>query len=344
MYNKDYIMITLTRKNLYNPLKRGWTRIIASLFLALVSFVLVSNPHFLLTSPGGDFGWAIRAARDLVNRSDPYNYSFDINHIPYPLIAAFVGLPFIKMLNSIAGAVFFSASTFLLALGMTRNGQYWKLLFFLSYPYIEAARCVQWAVLIMCIPFYSDLLFLAFAKPHIGIPATLLEKPTHRGLIISLTVIAFSLIIYPLWPLRWISQIGQFGGYIPILLPFGFLLLLSALVIKTPKGRYLFLLSILPKRAFYDSAMLFLIPESKREMLVMVLISWLAFSRYLVPHPFYNPAVIIYLFSLFMVLSHSSKFWLKQKQKLSINKKGDAVILVCSNFDASSTNTRLPLR
>ena len=271
-------------------------------------FVTVLGPRFM--APGGDFVfWAVRAARDLLAGRDPYAYPFHAGAIPYPLPAAFVGLPFVKLEAGLAGALFMALSSTLLAFGLTRQGKYWRLLVFLSYPYLEALETVQWSPLVMSLALFPDLLPLALAKPQVGLPAAVYHKPTRRGLILSGLVLLASLAVYPLWPVRWLSQVGPFGGYVPILLPFGFFLSLAALRISRPSGRLLLAMSILPRRAFYDSLLLWLIPEHWVEMLVLNLASFLALGLVLPDRRAYH--LLVYYTALFLVLRPAS--WLVRR-------------------------------
>src|SRR5262245_18355848 len=90
-----------------------------------------------------DFQWAIRAARYLLARENPYNTPLE----QYPMTAALFGLPFVRMIPEVAAAAFFGISSALLAFGVTREG-FWRLLVFLAYPYWAAILTAQWSPLI----------------------------------------------------------------------------------------------------------------------------------------------------------------------------------------------------
>src|SRR5690349_4248310 len=62
-----------------------------------------------------------------------------------PITAA---LPFLLLLPlplDLAASLFIGLSSALLVFGLTRTGQYWRLLVFLSFPYWYAVLTIQWA-------------------------------------------------------------------------------------------------------------------------------------------------------------------------------------------------------
>src|ERR1700675_3491410 len=67
---------------------------------------------------GADFRWAIHLAQRVVARQNPYDTSYE----QYPLPAAFVALPFLRLPPEIAAGIFYGISSALLAFGLTRAG------------------------------------------------------------------------------------------------------------------------------------------------------------------------------------------------------------------------------
>jgi hypothetical protein len=95
-----------------------------------------------------------------------------------------------------------------------------------------------------------------------------------------LAMLGLSLLVLPGWPLDWSADHEQPEGHSPaaLILPLGPLLLLAALRWKTPKGRLLFSLSLLPQMPFfYDQLLLWLIPASLAQGLALSGLSWVAF-------------------------------------------------------------------
>ena len=64
-----------------------------------------------------DFHWAIYLAQRLVARQNPYDTSDE----QYPLPAALVALPFLRLPPDVAAGLFYGISSFLLALALTRE-------------------------------------------------------------------------------------------------------------------------------------------------------------------------------------------------------------------------------
>jgi hypothetical protein len=258
-----------------------WTlsvRLLVSLVIGGLSGVLAVSPRFLLTGPGGDFaGWAVRAARDLVTGKDPYGYRVSPLAVPYPLPAAFVGFPCAALPDRWAGGVFAGASAALLAFGVTRERQWWRLLLFASYPYVESLRCVQWPPLLLTAALYPTLLPLTLIKPHLGLPLLLRARITPRSVVLTILVLVASLAIYPTWPFVWLRQIAPYRGVAPVqLLPLGPLLVLALLRWRDRDSYYLFLMAVLPKRAFYDHLLLWLLPRTAWGMAALTSLSWAA--------------------------------------------------------------------
>jgi hypothetical protein len=78
----------------------------------------------------------------------------------------------------------------------------------------------------------------------------------------------------PKWPLLWLRQTGNYEHFIPILVLPGVLLLLALLRYRQREARLLFLSALMPQRWFFDSFILWLIPQSRREIIWTVFFSW----------------------------------------------------------------------
>lgn len=107
--------------------------------------------------PGaGDFGVALETAGALIAGRDPYDFEPNAAHVPYPLPVALFGLPFLSLTPSAAAATFIGLSATLLTWGVCRQGQLWRLLLLLSWPFLDAVIVAQWTPLIT-----SNLVFPA---------------------------------------------------------------------------------------------------------------------------------------------------------------------------------------
>lgn len=250
-------------------------RLVASLIVAVLSALVTWAAQTYVTAwPGGDFSQSILAARDLLAGLDPYARRPDSYWVPYPLPAAFVALPFSFCAMTIGAALFMGVSAGLLAFGLTRDGNFDRLLIFDAMPFWFALVWAQWTPFIMAAAFIPALLPVVLIKPQIALPVAL-TRLTRIGIYCCIAVGLLSLAIYPTWPLVWLSQIGQYQKFFPILsLPFGPFLLLALLRWRDKDARLLLLAALMPQRMFYDAFILWLIPKTKREMLATVTVSW----------------------------------------------------------------------
>jgi hypothetical protein len=218
----------------------------------------------------GDFGWAIHLAQRFLAGQNPYDTSYE----QYPFTAGLFALPFVRVRPELAAGVFYGIGSALLAFGVTRNG-YHRLAIFLAYPYWIGLLTVQWCTVIAASAFFPLLLPVTMAKPQVGLPI-FLSRLSRRGLAACLMVGLLSLILMPHWPLLWIGQMGYYQHFFAILVLPGPLVLLALLRYRDRDARLLLLTSFMPQRWFFDSFTLWLIPRSRREIVVTVFFSWCA--------------------------------------------------------------------
>jgi hypothetical protein len=128
----------------------------------------------------------------------------------------------------------------------------------------------------MSMAFFPILLPLTLAKPTTAGPVGLLHL-TKRGILLSVAVGLLSLALIPSWPLRWLANLNQHNNFMPLLTIPG-ILLLAALLRYKDRDVWLFLLvALVPQRLFYDQLNLWLIPQSKRDLIGTALMSWVGF-------------------------------------------------------------------
>src|SRR5215470_5624948 len=164
------------------------TRLLLSCALGIFAgvFCWYLMSHF--NQGAADFGWAIRAASDLLAKRNPYATPGQL----YPLPAALFGLPFVHVRPPIAAGIFYGLSSALLALGVTRQG--WQhLLIFFAYPYWAGMLAVQWIPLIMASSFFWWLMPAALSKPQIGLPIVV-SRSERKGVLLCLAVLVLSLL------------------------------------------------------------------------------------------------------------------------------------------------------
>jgi hypothetical protein len=227
-------------------------------------FFLVHSLH----EGAGDFSWAIHLVRQLLARQTPYDTPLE----QYPLTAGLFALPFVRLPPEFAAGLFYGLSSSLLAFGLTRHG-YHRLLVFLAYPYWVGLLTVQWSTVIAASAFFPLLLPVTMAKPQVGLPV-FLTHCNRRSLLACIGVALLSLIVMPRWPLLWIGQMGYYQHFIAVLVLPGPLVLLALMRYRERDARLLFLTSLMPQRWFFDTFILWLIPKSRREILVTVFFSW----------------------------------------------------------------------
>jgi hypothetical protein len=246
-------------------------RMLVATLIGCVSGMLCWLIH--LGPDPNDFRWALGAAQDILKGHDPYAYSFSAKGGPYPLTAVAFSFPFVWFEPRLAGALFFGTSSGLLAFGLTRDS-YARLLIFLAFPYWMAMLCVQWSPLIMAAALFPWLFPATLAKPQIGLPI-LLTHWSWRSLAVCSGFVIVSLLLMPNWPLRWLSQIGTWPYYVPMLaFPLGPILALGLWRRDRTEAHLLLLTSLTPQHWFFDSFILWFIPKTRREILVTCLLSW----------------------------------------------------------------------
>ncbi len=232
--------------------------------------------------PGpGDFNWALSTAADLLAGRDPYGFTPTADRIPYPLPVALFGLPLLGLPARVAAAVFFGCSSGLLAWGVLRSGEPWRLLVLLSWPFCFALVFAQWSVLIAAAWYLPTLApVVALVKPQTAAPIVLARVRAWRQLVPAGLLLGASLVVYPAWPLRWLAMLGSYERLIPALVwPWGPLVLglaLASVAARRADDRSLALLGIvcLPLRAAYDLVALWLLVPGPLSALCLTVLSW----------------------------------------------------------------------
>lgn len=250
---------------------RGAAALAGGLVCGLFMLVLASNFEWKLM----DMAWAWHAARDLVTGRDPYRHPLDWGLVPYPLTAAVLVLPLAWLPGAWGAALLFFGVGSGLVWGLTRGGQWWRLLLFLGPSFLMAMWCVQWSPLLLLALLFPALGAVVLAKPTLGAAVAVLI-PWTRGRVTAVVVVAvLSLAWQPDWPLRWLAGTAGFQGFIPVWTLPGVLLLLAARHWRKPEARLLLLLAFVPQHSlYYDQLLLWMIPRSRRQMLLLSYSAW----------------------------------------------------------------------
>ena len=280
-------------------------RLLIAAVIGVVSGLLCYGYQVVSARGAGDFGWSLRLVPDLLAGRDPYAYPVELTPMAYPVTAALIAAPFSILPGNVAAGVFFGLSSGLLAFGLIRGGEWWRLLVFLAFPYWHALQVVQWSPLLFAVALFPALLPLTLAKPHIGFPIAM-TRLTWRRAAACAAFGLFSLVWLPDWPLRWLGHQAAPEQYLPPLaiLPFGPLVLLALLRWRDDQARFLLLMAAVPQRLFYDVFVLWLIPQTARQVLVLAGLSWIVYFGW-----FFWPAggmalavALLYLPALALVL------------------------------------------
>jgi hypothetical protein len=258
------------------PQRSQWAHIIIAIIIGMVAMGICYWARQRVFPGPGDFNWALETAKALVAGRDPYDFEPSALKVPYPLPVALFGAPFITLPPSFAAALFFGCTSGLLAFGILRSDKPWRLLVFLSFPYLYALIFAQWSPFVMAAWFFPQLApLLVTIKPHIALPVALATR-NKIGVVIAAIVILISLLIYPTWPLRWLGMTRDFEYVIPLLLlPIGPALLCALIRWREPKAQLLLCMAALPFRGAYDLVCLYLLPNNATQMTIFFILSWI---------------------------------------------------------------------
>lgn len=265
-------------------------RVIVAVGLAMLSAIVCYAYSSAFRPNAGDIAMPLCMARAVIEGDDAYTrcQGFQSDGVTpntaNPITTALIVMPLLVFPPQIAAALFIGLSTGLLSFGLTRGGLE-RLIVLLAFPYWQAVQVVQWSPMLFATALLPALLPLTLAKPHLGAPIALTRLTLWRAVACA-ALLGVSLLLVPTWPWRMLGRIGAPGDYqSPILmLPLGPALALALLRWRSPRARLLLLLALVPQRTFYDCFLLWLIPETRRETLVLVVLSWVCYyAWYLAP-------------------------------------------------------------
>jgi|SRR6185295_13784288 len=226
-----------------------------------------------------DLTWPLRGARQLLAGHNSYadpalgpgrDYPADAP-LYYPLPALLLVLPLTPLPDPIAAALFIGLSVALLTYAHRTHPALLGML--LSAPLWVAVVYGQWSPLLTAAAGLPWLGCILAAKPSIG-AALWLARPARRALLAGAGIVLISLLVWPQWPLAWLTNVGAGRHTAPILtLP---LLALGLLRWKDDRARLILLLSLAPQFAgsSYDHLPLWLAMRTPRQALALAVASW----------------------------------------------------------------------
>jgi hypothetical protein len=243
-----------------------------------------------------DFDHLHAAAQFVVHGRDPYPLIGPTEReyrnswpLYYPLPAVLAVAPLAPLsVNAARGVfVFVISALFGYALAVS-GGTRWRFAILLSLPFIESVLIAQW----------SPLFFAMWTLPWLG--ALAVVKPNHAIAILAgrskawpigvaigggvvLTAVSFA--VQPGWFGEWLDIVRSAHHITaPVTRPWGMFLLIAAAKWRRPEARLLLVLAVIPSTpGFYETLVLFLVPVTMPEILVLVALG--QFADILVPSP-----------------------------------------------------------
>jgi hypothetical protein len=228
-----------------------------------------------------DFRNILIPAREWLTGNDiylPYKLNLDTLSVPYPFTTYLFAVPFTWLQDRFAAGIFFALGSGVLAWVILSNGNYWYFFLFFSWPYVNNLFFSQFAPFITALYFTPSLLIFFLIKPHIALPYLILHKPNKVVFILGIFLV--SLILYPTWPWEWLTNLNaqNYIGFPPLFtIPLGLLLFLSLIRYRDKRAWFLLFLAAMPQRMVYDQLGVLLVAENQKQMLFLVLCSWISF-------------------------------------------------------------------
>lgn len=243
---------------------------------AVVVYARATQAHL----PASDFALVHAAAQSWISGQNPYEIvgpgrAYDWDYLLlYPFTAVLVAIPFSILPQFWADGVFVALGTAGLAwVAWNRPWLWWV---FGSASMHAVLATSQWAPLFTLVTAYPVLGFLLTAKPSIG-AAVWVAYPSRSAIVGGAVFILISVALMPGWPRWWVSVLGIGTGHltVPLTTWGGPLLLLAWLRWYQPEARLLGALACVPQMAVpYDSALLFLVPQTHLQGFLLALSSW----------------------------------------------------------------------
>jgi SAM-dependent methyltransferase len=165
------------------------------------------------------------------------------------------------------------------ALAFAVTGRTWWGLLALASPFaLHAFFSVQWSPVLVASATLPWLAFLWIAKPSVG-AALFAAYPSRRVFIAGIVVVLAAFVMFPSWVAEWRAALGTRHHLIPLFLrPGGWLLLLAWLRWRTPEGRLLGTLAIVPHTVMpYDMLTLAVLLRTRLEWIGATVLAWVSY-------------------------------------------------------------------
>jgi hypothetical protein len=262
-------------------LPRQSHRVAIGLLFAATAALIAWRARFALGDNGGDHLLWWKASRAVMAGYDPYGIG-PTGQLPavndrffYPLPALSLSLPFDWLSPRWAAFWFTIASAGLLGFAITRDG-YARVPVLFSTAFLTAAQFAQSSPLITALALVPSLAFLSLLKPNLGL-CLFAAWPRWRPVVGVVILGLLSLAMMPGWPWEWIATVRSSPvHHAPWRTGIGAVGLLGLLRWRRPEGRLLTAMTVVAHgTSFYDEIPLWLVAETRREAMVLTLMSWL---------------------------------------------------------------------
>ena len=262
-------------------------RLVAALLVGVYA-VVVMRAFVATTGLHTDFDVVWQGARFLIAGQDPWaligpGRTFRwASPLYYPGTALVAVAPLALLSLAGARALFVGGSAALLAFSVTRDG-WWRLLMFVSVPFLHAVVSAQWSPLVAAAFLLAPLGVVAAIKPTAGL-ATVLAARTQRAQLVaaalSAALVAASLVVAPRWPSAWRAAIADAPHMSSLVAHWrvgGPLLLLALLRWRRAEARWLVALACVPLSTVpYEGLYCMLVPASRVGLLALTTLSFVA--------------------------------------------------------------------
>lgn len=223
-----------------------------------------------------DFDLLYDAAARLVRGENPYPLA--TQWIPYPLPGVLLAVPFTAIPLGLARPIFDVLVGWAFSYALWRYRGPHALLALGSGAYLFAMWQGQTTPLMVAAGLIPVLGFLLAVKPNTG-AALWIARPSWMAVVGASVFVALSLVVRPSWPQEWWMALPADNPELmpPVLRPFGFVLLLGALRWRSPEGRLIFAMALIPQNTLpYELVSLALIPANRLEMGIYAVGTWIA--------------------------------------------------------------------
>jgi hypothetical protein len=262
---------------------RGILSVFVGLLAGILSVIVPVSVLICDNVRAGDIGAPLLGLQSFLSGHSAYWEIFYYEHgnIPavlYPFTTMLALYPFTILPLPLIAPCFCALIATIFAYSLLYDNKPWRLLVFFSIPYLTALQSVQFVPLLASAFLLPCLLPVAVLKPQLGIVLLAAGKWSRATVIATIMIVAGSIIIYPTWPMEWFrnGNLSYYEGKIPVLQGVGCILLFSALKWRDRRARMLLVMSLIPQRIWYDQLMLFLIPETRKQLYILLIGSLLS--------------------------------------------------------------------